>query len=115
MMLLHASGLSLEEVWLAATRSAGEALGIPQLGVIEAGAPADLLIFREDPTRDLRALGTLEAVVVRGRLYLWQVRMHMVMDHIKYFDGFLYDWGTRIWMRVVDWWNPQSSRGCAAL
>ena len=27
------------------------------------------LIFREDPTRDLRALDTLEAVIADGRLY----------------------------------------------
>lgn len=36
---------------------------------IEVGAPADLLIFREDPMRDLAALDTLVAVIADGRLY----------------------------------------------
>ena len=33
------------------------------------GAPADLLVFREDPTRDLAALESLELVVADGRVY----------------------------------------------
>jgi imidazolonepropionase-like amidohydrolase len=37
--------------------------------VIEAGAPADILVFRDDPDRDLNALSTLEAIVVNGRFY----------------------------------------------
>jgi adenine deaminase len=67
--LLAASGLGVEGAWAAATRVAGESLGVPDLGVVRAGAPADFLLFRDDPTRDLRALATLQAVVARGRLY----------------------------------------------
>lgn len=63
------AGLTLEEVWVTATRRAGEALGVPGLGSLTEGAPADLLVFREDPSRDLAALGSLEAVVAAGRLY----------------------------------------------
>ncbi len=62
-------GFTPAEALVAATWQAGEALGVPGLGRIESGAPADLLIFREDPTRDLAALDTLEAVVADGRLY----------------------------------------------
>jgi len=62
-------GMSPEEVWAAATWQAGEALGEPGLGRILEGAPADLLVFGDDPTRDLSALQTLEAVVADGRLY----------------------------------------------
>lgn len=69
MRLLTESGFTLEEAWAAATWQAGEALGLPGLGRIETGAPADFLIFREDPTRNFAALGTLEAVVADGRLY----------------------------------------------
>lgn len=115
MMLMHTAGFSLEEVWVAATRAAGEALGIPQLGVVAVGAPADLLVFRQDPTRDLAAFATLEAVVMRGRLYLWQPRMRMALDHIKYFDQWLYDWSTRAWAHLIDWWDPTATRACAAL
>ncbi len=63
------AGLAVEEVWAVATRRAGEWLGEPGLGTLQVGAPADLLVFRDDPTRDLAALATLEAVVAQGRLY----------------------------------------------
>ncbi|MGH7803498.1 MAG: hypothetical protein ACREQJ_04065, partial [Candidatus Binatia bacterium] len=62
------AGLGLEGAWAAATRGAGETLGEGR-GRLVAGSPADLLLFREDPTRDLAALASLEAVIVRGRLY----------------------------------------------
>lgn len=63
------AGLTPEAAWIAATRDAAKALGQPALGNVRIGAPADLLIFREDPTRDLNALQTLEAVIAAGRLY----------------------------------------------
>jgi hypothetical protein len=66
---LHDSGLTVEELWIAATRAAGAALGDPLLGTIQPGAPADLLVFHEDPTQDLAALASLEAVIAQGRLY----------------------------------------------
>jgi hypothetical protein len=66
---LVAAGLSVEEGWAAATRIAGESLGVPGLGTVRAGAPADFLVFRDDPSVDLRALATLQAVVAQGRLY----------------------------------------------
>jgi adenine deaminase len=69
---LVAADLAAEEAWLLATRRAGEFLDEPRLGTLQPGAPADLLIFRDDPTRDLAALATLEAVVVQGRLYTRQ-------------------------------------------
>lgn len=67
--LLVRCGFTIPEAWAAATWQAGEALAIPGLGRIEVGAPADLLIFREDPMRDLAALDTLVAVIADGRLY----------------------------------------------
>lgn len=67
--LLAGAGLGVEGAWAAATARAGEALGRPSLGTLAVGAPADLLVFRRDPTRDLDALDSLEAVVADGRLY----------------------------------------------
>jgi imidazolonepropionase-like amidohydrolase len=67
--LLVASGLSIDEAWAAATRVAGQSLGVAGLGMVQSGAPADFLLFRDDPTVDLRALATLQAVVAQGRLY----------------------------------------------
>lgn len=51
------------------TSQAGEVLGVPGLGRIQAGAPADLLVFHADPMRDLAAVDTLVAVIAAGRLY----------------------------------------------
>lgn len=65
--LLAEAGLGAEEAWRIATSGAARALGRTDLGVVAEGAKADFLIFREDPTRDLAALDTLEAVVIRGR------------------------------------------------
>ncbi len=85
------AGLEPEEVWAAATRLAGEVLGVPGLGRLEPGAPADLLIFSEDPTRDLQALRTLRAVVARGRLYPKDVLDRAVEDALSHFHGFPYE------------------------
>jgi imidazolonepropionase-like amidohydrolase len=68
MRLFVESGIPLEEVWKLATTGNGAALK-EGLGRLDAGAPADFLIFRADPTQDLANLSTLEAVVAGGRLY----------------------------------------------
>ena len=65
----ESAGIPLLEVWAIATRGAGEALGVPLLGRITPGAPADLLVFREDPTESLDAIETLELVIADGRAY----------------------------------------------
>jgi len=85
------AGFAPEEVWVAATRRAGEVLGVPGLGRLEPGAPADLLIFSEDPTRDLRALPKLLAVVARGRLYHKDALDRAVEDALTHFHGFPYE------------------------
>jgi imidazolonepropionase-like amidohydrolase len=66
---LAGAGYTPEEVLALATRGAGEALAVPELGGLRPGAPADVALYREDPTRDLAALDSLEAVVAAGRLY----------------------------------------------
>lgn len=91
---LVASGLSPEEAWIAATRAPGELLGrrgLPGLGTLAPGAPADLLVFREDPTRDLAALATLEAVVADGRLYpRAALDAHLAREQ-RHAEGWLFD------------------------
>jgi imidazolonepropionase-like amidohydrolase len=62
-------GFTPEQVWVASTRDNGASLPLKDLGVLKDGAPADFLIFKEDPTGDLSKLDTLEAVVANGRLY----------------------------------------------
>jgi cytosine/adenosine deaminase-related metal-dependent hydrolase len=89
--LLVEAGLSVEEALAAATWVAGESLGIGSLGRLEIGAPADLLVLREDPTRDLGALGTLEAVIVDGRLYEIDSLRAALEQQQRYFDRAVVD------------------------
>ena len=69
MRLFAEAGIGVEQVWKLATRDAGERLGVDGLGRIEPGAPADILLFRRDPTATLDNLASLEAVITAGRLY----------------------------------------------
>jgi cytosine/adenosine deaminase-related metal-dependent hydrolase len=89
--LLVASGLSIQEALAAATWVAGESLGVPGLGRLEVGAPADLLVLREDPTRDLAALSTLEAVVADGRLYSIEELRAAADEQRAYFERAVVD------------------------
>jgi imidazolonepropionase-like amidohydrolase len=88
------AGLTPEQAWVTATSAPGALLGrrgLPQLGVLAPGAPADLLVFRDDPTRDLAALGTLAAVVADGRLYTREALDAQLARYRAYADGWLFD------------------------
>lgn len=91
MELFVEAGVPVEDVWAMATRRAGEALRQPTLGAIGLDAPADLLIFRQDPTRDLAALDSLEAVISQGRLYTRADLDAAVAAFQRHFDGLLVD------------------------
>lgn len=69
MQLFAGAGIGIEQVWKLATRDAGDRLGVAGLGRIEPGAPADILLFRRDPTAAVGNLSSLEAVIAAGRLY----------------------------------------------
>ncbi|MGW4517920.1 amidohydrolase family protein [Streptomyces sp. NPDC004393] len=73
MRLFERAGVPAPEVWRIATRGAGQVLGPglgePALGTLAPGAPADLLVYRGDPTLRTDPSEGLEAVVSRGRLY----------------------------------------------
>jgi imidazolonepropionase-like amidohydrolase len=89
--LLAEAGLGPEGALAAASAWPGEALRTPRLGRLEPGAPADLALFREDPTRDLAALATLEAVVADGRLYTRADLDAQLARSGSHFDGRLFD------------------------
>jgi cytosine/adenosine deaminase-related metal-dependent hydrolase len=97
------AGFIPEEAWVAATRWAGESLGEPKLGTLQEGAPADFLIFREDPSHDLAALSTLEAVVAQGRLYPKEVLGRAIQRHRDYTESWLYDHISMTIARIVSW------------
>ena len=73
--------LQPEEAWAAATHVPGTFLGVPKLGTLQDGAPADFVIFSQDPTQDLRHLDTFEAVVADGRLYT-KARLESAFERI---------------------------------
>jgi imidazolonepropionase-like amidohydrolase len=62
---LHAAGLSAHAALGAGSWAARAFLGLPGL---VAGAPADAVVYPEDPRTDLRVLDHPTAVVLRGRL-----------------------------------------------
>lgn len=97
------AGFLPDEAWAAATRWAGESLGEPKLGTLQKGAPADFLVFREDPSRDLAALSTLEAVVAQGRLYPKEVLDAAIRRHHDYTQGWLYDHVSMAIARMISW------------
>jgi hypothetical protein len=68
-ILADAAGLGPEAALAAATTVPGRSLPVAKLGRLEPGAPADLVLYRADPTRDLAALDDLLGVVADGRLY----------------------------------------------
>ncbi|WP_431882124.1 amidohydrolase family protein [Micromonospora gifhornensis] len=66
MLLLHEqAGMSTEDVLAAATWRAREWLGFP--GLVDGGL-ADLVVYSDDPRRDLRAVREPARIVLRGRV-----------------------------------------------
>ncbi|XXY52568.1 amidohydrolase family protein [Sorangium sp. So ce269] len=66
--LLVEAGLSPLEALAAATRTAADVLGRPDLGRLEAGALADVLVVDGDALADVRALGRVSRVYKSGVL-----------------------------------------------
>jgi len=60
---LGRAGLSALDILAATTWGARSWLGQPG---IEEGAPADLVVYENDPRRDLRVLGSPSVIILRG-------------------------------------------------
>ena len=67
--LLVRAGLTPEQALAAGTINAAKRFGLDKLGAIKVGNDADVLIFAEDPTKDLDNLDTLDEVIAAGRTY----------------------------------------------
>ena len=67
------------------------ALPLPGLGLIREDAPADVVVFAEDPTRDLAALSSIRLVVADGRPYPKQVLDDAVNRYHSFYGGWLCD------------------------
>ena len=75
---------------LAAFAAGCAILSVPPLALPPRDA-ADLLVFRADPTRDLDALDSLEAVVADGRLYTRSELDAQLARYQELAEGTLYD------------------------
>ncbi|MGD2071721.1 MAG: amidohydrolase family protein [Gemmatimonadota bacterium] len=70
MEAMQRAGLEPGEIVVAATRNGARALGRrDDLGTLEAGKIADLLVLAEDPLRDVRAFRTVRRVMRAGVLH----------------------------------------------
>jgi imidazolonepropionase-like amidohydrolase len=110
--LLHEAGLSAEEALAAATTRAGTALGIEGLGRIEAGAPADLLLLRNDPIHAVETGTALDivAVIAGGRLYSAMALNAALSDHALFFADSVYATATDAVVQAIALLTASRSR-----
>ena len=66
MELMAEAGLTPMQIIVAATRSGAEFLGRKDLGTLERGKWADLLVLARDPLADIRNSRSIEAVYIAG-------------------------------------------------
>jgi imidazolonepropionase-like amidohydrolase len=61
------AGLTPMDAIVSATGDAARCMkNTTGLGTLKAGAPADLVVYREDPTKDIRATRSIESVWIAG-------------------------------------------------
>ncbi|HET6341683.1 MAG TPA: amidohydrolase family protein [Gemmatimonadota bacterium] len=63
---MEAAGIPPQDLLVMATRNGAQALRRPDLGTLEAGRVADILILSEDPRQSATAFRALDAVIHRG-------------------------------------------------
>lgn len=69
-ILVEEAGLTPLQAIQAASRNSAESLGrLHDLGTIEAGKLADLVMLEDDPLEDIRATRSVAAVIAAGRVY----------------------------------------------
>jgi imidazolonepropionase-like amidohydrolase len=99
MRLFRTAGIGVEETLAIATVRAAADLPLARLGKLDAGAPADFLVLRHDPTVDPDAIRSMEAVVVRGHLYTKEQLDRARREHRRRHAGLVFDrlsvWATR--------------------
>jgi len=69
MLAWQDAGIPPEQILRAATYNNAQAFRLSKVGQIRADMYADLLLLRENPLKDIRALESVEIVFVQGRAY----------------------------------------------
>ncbi len=90
LVLLTKAGFRAEEALEASTRVSPGFLGIEGAGTLQVGAPADFVLYEEDPTQDLDALATLMAVSRDGRLYSKADLEERLSRYREHYQSFAY-------------------------
>ena len=67
-MMLHLTGMSVVDIFKSATSKAGERLGIPGLGTLSPGAPADIIAVKGNPFVKFKILEYPDLVMSGGRI-----------------------------------------------
>jgi len=64
------AGLTPAQIFRAATLSNAEALALShEIGTVQAGKRANLLLLRENPTQSIQAYNKIVKVILRGRVF----------------------------------------------
>jgi hypothetical protein len=111
MRLFEKSGIPTPVVLRMATRDAAEALRQEQLGVIRKNAVADLLVCRDDPSRDLGALSTIRAVAHKGALYAAEHLWREIHDELESRDRAFARIAAGVLARIGMWTSGRRFRG----
>jgi len=68
MYMMQLAGMKTIDALRAATSKSGAYLGIPQLGTLEPGAPADMIAIKGNPLHSLKALEYPDLVISGGKI-----------------------------------------------
>jgi len=67
--MMHQAGMSPMQILVAATRNAAHVIGLEdELGTLETGKQADVLVISSDPLQELNALTHIQLVIHSGRI-----------------------------------------------
>jgi imidazolonepropionase-like amidohydrolase len=69
MQLMSEAGISTRDIIVSASKSAAEFLGVSKdLGTLEKGKWADLVVLKQNPLQDIRNTRTIDSVMIAGNL-----------------------------------------------
>jgi len=108
MWLLAEGGMSPERVLRTATVNGARTLGLDaQIGTLEAGKLADLIVLDENPLENIRNTNSVRSTMVNGRLY-----DAYTMNEIGHYDRprTKFYWEVGRTQKIVDWekaWSHQ--------